>query len=92
LQGKLDFEAGEPQEVAVVGAKRGAVLDGQGGEMSVHDKGTTRAALREQSSQDLPMPMLRADSHDIIPAKPRFYHFDGFLKLERTCKKLRGSR
>ena len=31
MEGKLDSEAGKPQEIAIVGAKRRAMLDGQGG-------------------------------------------------------------
>jgi hypothetical protein len=38
LERKLDFEAGESEEVAVVGAECGAVLDGERCQVGVHDQ------------------------------------------------------
>jgi hypothetical protein len=66
LERKLDFEAGKPQEVAVIGAQRGAVLDGEGGKVSVHDQGATRAGPGKQSAQDLPMPLMSTDNHHVV--------------------------
>jgi hypothetical protein len=37
LERKLDFEAGEPQEVAIVGAEGSVVFDGECGEVSVNN-------------------------------------------------------
>jgi hypothetical protein len=37
LERKLELEAGEAQEVAIVGAKSGAVFDGEGCEVSIND-------------------------------------------------------
>jgi hypothetical protein len=50
LQRELDFEAGEPQEVAIVGAKRSAVLDGKGGKVRVHNEGATGAGPWKQAN------------------------------------------
>jgi hypothetical protein len=36
LEGKLDFEPWEAQEVAILGAEGGAVLDGDGSQVSVN--------------------------------------------------------
>jgi hypothetical protein len=37
LERKLDFEAGESEEVAIVGAEGSAVFDGERGEVSIND-------------------------------------------------------
>ena len=37
LEGKLDFEPWEAQEVAILSAEGGAVLDGDGSQVSVND-------------------------------------------------------
>ena len=55
LERKLDFEAGKAQEVAVVGAERGAVFDGKGGEVSVHDQRASGLRFREQFAQNAPV-------------------------------------
>ncbi len=38
LERKLDFEAREPEEVAIIGTQGSAVFDGERRKMSVHDQ------------------------------------------------------
>ena len=47
LERKFELQAWEAGEITVVGAESGAVLDGEGGEVGVHDEGATSAIARE---------------------------------------------
>lgn len=73
MEGKLDFEAGETEEVAIVGAQRGAMFDGEGGQVGVHDEGTPRARARKEITEDSPVALMRIDNHYTIQIEPASY-------------------
>ena len=72
LQRKLDLEAGKPQEVAVVGAQRRAMFDGQCGEVSIDDQRSRGPCFWARSHSELTnvCRLAKRSTHCFGPASP----------------------
>jgi hypothetical protein len=88
LEWKLDFEAGKPQEVAVVGAKRRAVFDGERREVSIHDQWPPRSRFWQQVAQDGPVAVCGIGNHNVVLGKPDLDGRYGLVEIEGPRKQL----
>lgn len=92
MKRELEFEAGEAGEIAVVGAESRAVLDGEGGEVGVHDEGAASAAARKQFAEDCPMTRRRRQNRHVRLREPFVDDRDGGFERERLGENARRCR
>ena len=91
MERELDFEAGKPQEVAVVGAKRRAMFYGQRGKVSIYDERSSDPVFRQEAPQNWPMPFCWRNDQYIASHQPIRDDFGRLSEVIRERQNLRSS-